>query len=108
MAEGLLHWGRDEEFEEPTRLYEIQVGGIDYWVSAYDALDAASLLRGEALDLGFDDQETFEPGAEIKEVEFDQASGLSFINTATGEEWSMAEEYNRDPSRRVIACSEWG
>lgn len=103
----LLHWGREEEFDNPTGLFQVEFGNdLRYWVSAEDAADALMLVKtnGEDEDLM---GETCAAGAsvEVKSLTLDEANAKTFL--AERESVTMAAEFNRDPRPRVTACSEW-
>lgn len=111
MVSDLHHWGRDEEFDNPTGLFEVEFGGdLRYWVSAEDAADALMLVKtnGENEDLM---GETLHSGAsvEVKSLSLGEANTRTFWHERNGkpETTTMAAEFNRDPSPRMIACSEW-
>jgi len=88
-----------------TGLYHIDIaGGVDYWVSAYDQLDGLKIL---AELIGSWNDVCAEPDdyVNIELLYPEKASKLTFH----GEDYrcSMWKEYLKDPSRRMIACSEY-
>lgn len=99
----LLHWGKGEEGDFPVFLFSIE-DGATYWVIERNALAAVTLLAEQMEDEGFDEPDEFR-SLKVKEVSADEAAGLTFIGES--EERSFAEEFNRDPSPRLLACSEW-
>ena len=72
----LLHWGREEEFEEPTMLFALKFeGDLEYWVSALDPLDAAKVLRDEDPEgAPFCEYD----GVEVSRVRLPEANALLF------------------------------
>lgn len=100
----LLHWGRNEEFEEPTALFEIDTG-THYWVSAESAPAAVAILDGEGID-AFEGSDEEGVKTTITSLTLARANELRFFGEGDGDT-SMAAEYNRDPSPRLIACEEW-
>lgn len=104
-ATELLHWGLGEEFEEPTALFEVNTGAL-WWVAAEDASDALRFVKED----GEDEAIAQESGVEgivttVTSLTLERANELRFFGR--GGECRMSTEYNRDPSPRLIACSEW-
>ena len=89
---------------ETTQLYEVDIGngGCTWWVSARDPLDALLVVaeHGGYSDMPWDDC------IAVEAVHPYRAQGMAF-HGLDGEDRTMWEEYNRDRSRRQVACSEW-
>jgi hypothetical protein len=85
-----------------TRLYRIEAGGATYWVSALTGADVIALVRAE-------DGNECEPGdfGEARELTDAEAERATFRSDEDGADRSMLAEWRRDPSPRVVACSEW-
>lgn len=106
----LFHWGRDEELDAPVFLYEIDYndGACVYWVIALDPLHAAEVLRDAMLDENFDDPDEWTDGKyTARGVGGLEAASLKYHGAYGEPDVAFVTEFNRDPSPRVMACSEW-
>lgn len=99
-----------DEYESDMRIWTVDEGGVTHWVQAESETLALAMWEAHVRDdwglttrdLGHvDDPPVVEP------LSPERARGLTFREddgTVLGTMWS---EYQRDPSRRYVACSEY-
>jgi hypothetical protein len=100
----LYCWGREEELDEPVLAWKVTLSGcVVYWVAAIGPQQALDLIAD------IDDCLTSGDVQEVHAVQSDlaQMNDTYLYDEELGTDKTMAAEFNRDPSPRVIACSEW-
>lgn len=90
--------------EQTTRLWQAEVGGAAYWVAATTADEARAVLERDAYEWS----EVTDGGRDVTITECTRERGekLRFVRD-DGTRVPMWAEFERDPSPRFIACSEW-
>lgn len=93
------------DFEHATQLFTVDSGGACHWVSAENPARALELI-GEV-----DDWQDYICSSEIviKVSSLEEANKARFFgaNNDEGQTTRMSHEFNRDPSERLVACSEF-
>jgi len=86
-------------------LYEISINEILYWVSSLTPDNALRLVLREECE---DDFEKEPVTVRIQPCTNERAQECEFIDEDNPDPVTMWDEFNRDPSERVIASSKWG
>ena len=91
-----------------TKLWQAEVGGAFYWLAAETQADALVTLKRHVIDVeGGDWDDPTEADVRVQECPQERAQRVTFHDEDSDRRSTMQAEFERDPSRRVIACSEW-
>lgn len=95
-----------EETQDPTTyVYEIETGAY-YWVIATNPAEALKILD-ETMDNWDEECGPGTGNMTIHVPPLERLNSLCFYDENENTHARFAAEYNRDPSPRMMACSEW-
>jgi hypothetical protein len=89
------------------KLWQAEVGGARYWLAAETHAEAFVVLERHVVDDEGGDWDPARDDVAVSECPADRAARINFADETTDRRSSMQAEFERDPSARVIACSEW-
>ena len=85
------------------QIYQVD-DGCSHWVIAASLADAVEVYREAEME---PDAPYNDPPPEVLALTSESAAALSFFDEDGNRVGSLFGEFQRDPSRRYIGCSEW-